>query len=229
MPGTSARGTRPAASLGFTLLEVLVAMSLLVFGLALTFGVLRGATGSSERAEQVAQRDEHLRAVQGFLRRQFSGALPIAFEFNPDSSVATQFRASSRKVEFVANMPGYLSRGGPYLQTLELVRGEHGLRLQFKAQMLSAEGALASERPAEILLDGIDDAKFLFRGLDDNGKPGAWQSSWPQVDRLPPLLKLMIRLEDRRARWPELIVPLRMATAINGAATGEAANNVRPN
>jgi prepilin-type N-terminal cleavage/methylation domain-containing protein len=47
---------------GFTLIEVLVALSLLAFGLALTFGVLRGATGSSERAAQVAQRDERLRA-----------------------------------------------------------------------------------------------------------------------------------------------------------------------
>ena len=54
---------------GFTLLEVVVALSLLAVALALALGTLRGATGATARAEGTAQRDERLRAVQGLLRR----------------------------------------------------------------------------------------------------------------------------------------------------------------
>jgi len=210
-------------SRGFTLIEVLVSLSLLAFGLALTFGTLRGATGSSERAEQVAQRDERLRAVQGFLRRQVSMALPIAFEFNQENGEATLFRASSAKVEFVGNMPGYLSRGGPYLQTLSVAHGEHGLQLLFGSQLLTTEGPLKDERAPEVLLDGLSDVEFSFRGLDQDGKPGDWQSSWPQETQLPPVLRLSLRFEDPRKNWPELVVPLRLATANTGMPT-----DVRP-
>jgi len=204
---------------GFTLIEVLVSLSLLAFGLALTFGALRGATQSSERAEQVAQRDERLRAVHGFLRRQLAMSLPIAFEFDQSSGEATLFRASGSKVEFVANMPGYLSRGGPYLQTLSLVRGEHGQQLQFGSQLMTTEGPMKDERAPEILLDGIREAQFSFRGLDENGRPGSWQPSWAQSSQLPPVIRLKVVFDDPRKHWPDLIIPLRLASANTGSPT----------
>jgi general secretion pathway protein J len=212
-------GSRIRPTRGFTLIEVLVALSLLAFGLALTFGVLRGATGSSERAGQDAQRDERLRAVHGFVRRQLGMALPIAFEFDQSTGEATLFRGSSAKLEFVANMPGYLSRGGPYLQTLSVVHGAGGLQLQFGSQLLTTEGPLKDERAPEILLDGLSEAKFAFRGLDENGKPGSWQPSWPQGSQLPPVVRVSVRFDDPRKHWPDLIVPLRLSAATTGMPT----------
>ena len=211
--------SRKARISGFTLIEVLIALSLMAFGLALTFGALRGATGSSERAAETAQRDERLRAVHGFLRRQLSMALPIAFEFDQSSGEATLFRASSNKIEFVANMPGYLSRGGPYLQTLSIVHGEHGLQLQFGSQLLTTEGPIKDERPPEVLLDGLSEAEFSFRGLDENAHPGNWRSSWAQTTQLPPLIRLQVRFDDPRKRWPDFVVPLRLASPNTGMPT----------
>jgi len=216
-------------AIGFTLIEVLVSLSLLAFGLALTFGALRGATRSSERAEQVAQRDERLRAVHGFLRRQLTMSLPIAFEFDQGSGEATLFRASSSKVEFVANMPGYLSRGGPYLQTLSVVHGEHGLQLQFGSQLLTTEGPLKDERAPEVLLDGIREAEFSFRGLDENGRPDRWQPSWAQSSQLPPVIQLKVIFEDTHKHWPDLIVPLRLASANTGMPTEVSPDALRAN
>lgn len=211
------RGVTPRH--GFTLIEVLVALSLLAFGLALTFGALRGATGSSERAAQVAQRDERLRAVHGFLRRQLGMALPIAFEFDQGTGEATLFRASATKVEFVANMPGYLSRGGPYLQTLSVVRGAHGSQLLFGSRLLTTEGPLDDERAPEVLLEGLGEAAFSFRGIDENGSPGSWQPDWSQSSQLPPVVRLVVRFDDPRKHWPDLIVPLRLASANTGMPT----------
>src|SRR5690606_4961281 len=64
---------------GFTLIEVLLATTLLALGLALAFATLRAATATVERGEVIAARSERMRAVDGFLRRRLAQATPIAF------------------------------------------------------------------------------------------------------------------------------------------------------
>jgi general secretion pathway protein J len=210
-------------SRGFTLIEVVIATSLLALGLVLGFATIRGAGRATERAETVSQRDERLRAVQGFLRGQLSAALPIAFEFNPDSGEAMYLRASRTKLEFVATMPGYLSRGGPYLQTLELVRGENGQRLVFQHQQLTTDGAIKPEREPVVLLDGIADASFETRGLDTQSRPGRWQPSWDSSAQLPPLLRLRLKFTDKDRHWPDFVVAPRLGAAFGDAAPAQLA------
>jgi general secretion pathway protein J len=198
---------------GFTLIEVVIATSLLAIGLALSFASIRGAARATERAEILAQRQERLRAVQGFLRTQLNGALPIAFEFNPDTGEASFFRLSRTKLEFVATMPGYLSRGGPYLQTLELVPGEGGQRLVFQHQLLAPDGALKAERAPVVLLDGIAEAAFQVRSIDQDGKQAPWQRGWDVSAQLPPLVRLQLRFAEGSRRWPEFVAAPRLAVA----------------
>ena len=97
---------------GFTLIEVIVALSLLAFGLALSFATLRGASKATERAEITSQRGERLRAVQGFLRAQLSGALPIAYAFDSETGGASFLTLGPDKLEFVATMPVPASPSG---------------------------------------------------------------------------------------------------------------------
>ena len=198
----------PRRARGFTLLEVVVALSLLAVALALALGTLRGATGATARAEATAQRDERLRAVQGLLRRQVGAALPMAMAIDPESGEAQVWRGESDELEFVAAMPGYLSRGGPHVQTLELV----GDRLQFQHAMLTPDGPLDPEREPTVLLDGIEQASFQYRTLDDTGRPGPWLDAWPNPSTLPPLVRLKVTFTDPARRWPELVLAPRLAS-----------------
>jgi len=216
---------RARSSAGFTLIEVIVAISLLAFGLALTFGTLRGATRATERAELVSQRGERLRAVQGFLRTQINAALPVAFEFDSESGAASFLRASSNKLEFVAVMPGYLSRGGPYLQTLELVPGSKGQQLLFQHQLLTTDGALEAEREPVVLLDGIAEGGFEVRNIDAQSQPGDWQPDWDVSAQLPPLVRLKIRFTDKARHWPEFVAATRLGVSSGGIAPGPRARD----
>ena len=193
-------------------MEVVVAISLMAFGLALTFGTLRAATKATARAEALAQSDERLRAVQGFLRTQLNGALPIAFEFDGDSGEATFLRAEPGRLEFVALMPGYLARGGPYVQTLELVRGQNGQQLQFQHRLLTSEGAAEAEREPVVLLDGIAEASFKLPPLDGQSRPGRWQEQWEVSAQLPALVRMDVRFIDPQRRWPAFVAALRLAS-----------------
>lgn len=198
---------------GFTLVEVIIATALLALGLALAFASLRGAGRATGHAEQTAQREERLRAVQALLRNQISTAMPVAFEFNPESGEATFLRLQNNKLEFVSTLPGYLSRGGPYLQTLELQRGERGLQLVYQQQMLSTEGPLKPEREPVVLLEDIASADFEVRGVDESSRLTPWVGEWDTSASLPPLLRLRLEFRDRQQHWPELLVSPRLSVA----------------
>lgn len=199
---------------GFTLIEVVISASLLAVGLALVFASIRGAGRATERAEVQAQREERLRAVQGFMRGQITAALPIAYQFNADTGEANFFTLSATKIEFVATMPGYLSRGGPYLQTIELVPGEGGQRLVFQHQLLTSEGPLPAEREPVVLFDGIAEAGFDARTIDQNSQASSWQPQWNTSTQLPPLVRLRLRFADGSRRWPEFVAAPRLAVAV---------------
>ena len=213
------------AQQGFTLMEVIVAISLMAFALALAFGSLRGATRATERSEAVARGDEQLRAVQGFLRTQLTGAMPVAFEFNSETGEATFLRASPAKIQFVATMPGYLSRGGPYLQTLELVPGKNGRQLVFQHQLLGSEGALEAEREPVVLLEGVGEGGFEVRALDERAQPGRWEREWEVSAQLPPMLRLRLAFRDPGRNWPEFVVSPRLGVASAGNAPVPLAND----
>ena len=199
---------------GFTLIEVVIAASLLAVGLALVFASIRGATRATERAELQSQREERLRAVQGLMRTQINAALPIAYQFNPETGEASFLTLAPDKLEFVATMPGYLSRGGPYLQTLELVPGEGGQRLVFQHQLLSTEGPMPAEREPVVLVDGISEAVFEVRSIDQDSKASRWRSQWKVSAQLPPLVRLRLRFRDGNRRWPEFVAAPRLAVAV---------------
>ena len=198
---------------GFSLVEVMLATALLATGIALAFATFANAAKATERAGEMAQRNERLRAVQSFLRRQVEGALPLPFEFVDATGEATLFQSDGQTLRVVAGMPGYLSRGGPHLQTFELVRGNAGLQLEFSHQLLTPDGALEPEREPEVLLDGIAEARFEVRTLDDDGKPGDWTDDWPREGQFPRLVRLTLRMRDPRAQWPELVAAPRLAQA----------------
>lgn len=202
------RGSR-----GFTLIEVLLATALLAAGLTLAFAALLNATRATERAEAMAQRQERLRAVQGFLRRQIDGALAMPFEYDEGTGESKVFEAEERLLRFVAPMPGYLSRGGPYLQTFRLVPGTEGLQLEFEHQLLTPEGPIEAEREREVLIEGIAEGAFALRTLDPQGQPGGWESRWEDPATMPRLVRLELRLRDPAANWPRLVAAPRLGGA----------------
>ena len=119
---------------GFTLLEMLVVTGLMALLVLLGLNLMRSTAASATKSEASAERNEQLRSVQSFVRRQMTGALRIPYEFDASNGEATFFSGDREKLQLVANMPGYLSYGGAYLQTFELKRSGENYQLQFQFQ-----------------------------------------------------------------------------------------------
>ena len=202
---------------GFTLLEMLIVTGLLALLVMLGLSLMRTTASASTKSEAVAQHNEQLRSVQAFIRRQITGALPIAYEFDASNGEATFFSGDRNKLQFVANMPGYLSYGGAYLQTFELKRGGENYQLEFQFQQITTEGLLKAERKPEILLDGIKTGEFSFRALDEQSKPGSWKNSWNIATQIPLQTRLKIEFADKKMHWPLLVASSKLSSA---TATG---------
>lgn len=197
---------------GFTLIEILLATALLAAGLALAFATLRAAGATAERGEALAQRNERMRAVQGFLRARLSSARPVAFAVNTDSGLARRFTGDERELAFVADLPDYLGRGGPHLHRLRAERDGDGLRLTVAFELV--QGGEVVEQPSpllpEVLADGLRSVRFAYRGMDEQQRPGAWQPRWQVAEALP--LQVRIEIVDGGGdAWPPLLVALPLA------------------
>ena len=211
-------GTRASLHRGFTLLEMLIAVTLLALLVLLAFGSLRTAVRSVRSGEALVERTDRMRLTQEFLRRQLSHAMPLPFERLEDTGENRVFVADRNELRFVAPMPGYLSRGGPHVQWLTLVDGPRGGRLEFDHAQLNGYDPDRpkgdSEREPVVLIEGFRDARFEYRALDEQGELSDWSSSWEDAQRLPLLVRLTLEFdEDTRQRWPDLEIPLLTATA----------------
>ena len=116
---------------GFSLLEVMLAVLLLALLLAGTYNGITASVRSMHSGEAAIERIDKLRTVQEFLRHQISRTLPFPYARSKDGLKVEVFRGDGKFMRFVAPMPGYLSRGGAYVQTLELAPGKDGMQLVF--------------------------------------------------------------------------------------------------
>ena len=202
---------------GFTLIEVLLATVLLAAGLALAFATLRATTATVQRGETIAQRNEHMRAVELFLRRRISGARPAQFGMNPDTAVPRRFEGDRSHMRFVADLPDYLGRGGPYMHELTISDTPDGGQLDVAFTLVLA-GELSPEatpRPPEVLATKLRSAAFRYRAMKADNTLDIWQEEWKTGDRLP--VQVEVTLQDADGRnWPPMIVALPLAGGYQG-------------
>ena len=208
---------------GFTLVELLLAITLMSILLALTYSGLRAASRSSERGEALLAAGGGMRATHQFVRRQLNQMLPLAFALADDNNdTRVVFSGDSSSIQYVAPMPGYLGSGGPQVQFLELAQGDDGSVLQFSHALLQGyEDLHLLDREPIILLEGIQSAGFEFLGRDEEGELIAWTSSWDRVDILPVAVRIKVEFsENSQLQWPDLVAGVRLDEAATEEAGG---------
>jgi len=198
----------PARTRGFTLLEVLIAITLLALLIAMAFGTLRGAVATTRTGERIVTWTNQTRTVQEFLRRQLSHAMSIPFDRQEDIGENHVFEASRDELRFVAPMPGHLANGGPHVQWITIAGDE----LLFDHAQLNGydpdRPKANNPRDPVRLMRGVASAHFEYRGLDENGELGEWLREWENVQQLPLLVRLVVEFDEESRVWPDLEIPV---------------------
>src|SRR5262249_34510210 len=133
--GAAVRRIRSAS--GFTLIEVLVSIALLAVLLAASLAGIRTVTRAAAAGSLAAERTNKLRVTQEFLRHELMQALGTPFQQEETTGKARVFVGEAQSFTFVAPMPGYLGKGGPYVQQVRIGRGLRGSQMEFRQALLN--------------------------------------------------------------------------------------------
>jgi general secretion pathway protein J len=162
--------------------------------------------------EAAIDQTNRLRVAEEFLRRQISRIMPLAFGQDKSTNTNFVFDGSRQSMRFVAPMPGYLSKGGAYVQTLTFAGNRRGgKQLLFTDEMLNGFDLDEKSTDSEpsILLDQIADGRFQYRTLDENGEMTDWSDQWDDPTTTPVMVRVIVdMLPEARIQFPVMEIPL---------------------
>ncbi|HNV60426.1 MAG TPA: prepilin-type N-terminal cleavage/methylation domain-containing protein [Rhodoferax sp.] len=206
----SQRSSGQSIQKGFTLLELLISITLLGMILVLLFGGLRLGVRSWDAVQQQVDNLNTVRSVESFLRREMSQTQPYRWKAGTGQRLA--FVGERNKVNFVAQLPARIGGGGLYAISLEIESDANGKRLVWRHVPLSPlvqDFTAVSMAPKMILagaeLSAVDDIWLTYFGrLNDSTAP-AWLDRWESDTRLPMLIKVQVRFFSG-SEWPDFVV-----------------------
>jgi general secretion pathway protein J len=199
---------------GFTLVELLLALTLMSMLLALAYGGLRASTRAADKGQAILEDSSRIRMAHQFVRKQLNQMMPLAFvqeEGGPEEERIV-FVGEPGRIRYVAPMPGYLGFGGPQVQELAVVPSEKGLALVLSHALLQGfEEPHLYERDPILLVDDVESAEFSFLALDENGEIAGWTSRWEEGSVLPEGVSLDLQFnEEVYIQWPLLTATVRL-------------------
>lgn len=200
---------------GFTLLEVLIALSLTGLLVAFLGSSLVGTRTTLNMSENLSARLDEVRTAQVFLRQALQQSLPLPVT-DTDQDTGWTFKGQAQQLSFVAAMPLGLN-GGVKIHTLALTRASS----QFSDLQISFHAYNdPDDRPwgePQRLLREVSNLKISYRGKDEHQQESKWLMVWPWPHRLPHYVRIDLDAHGP-VRWHPLIVALR-----NNLEVGEVA------
>lgn len=205
---------------GFTLVEVMLAITLVALIMAMAYGGFRASVRATSTGEALIEQTNQLRVTHQFIRRQLTLTQALIIEEGDEPGTQVRFNGDQDFVRFVAPMPGYLSFGGSYVQQLSLERGRDGLDLVFYFAMLNGyEPGDIEAHDGIVLIEGLRSGSFIFLGEDDEEMEPFWADYWERTELLPLAVGLTLDLDrDNGLVWPDLIAPVKLDTRAVGAS-----------
>ena len=193
---------------GFTLLELLIALSIVAALLAILMGSLRVGLSTWTRGAERAEAHQHLRSLAELVSRSIAGIFPYRMASQPGGDPVIQFKGESGQLAFATSSPPF-PLGPTIAFTAVTLRYEGGER----PGLLVREKALPNTDPFEPVLPVFVDpdvTELSFRYLSPDGQ---WEEQWDAEaeDELPHAveIRLAARINGRVESLPLLTVPIR--------------------
>lgn len=200
--------------LGFTLLEVLLALTLLALVMTLLFSSMRFGGRAWDRVAENAQSGESAHLAQAFLRRTLASVRVVSEADTGEGDELDEPPAvvagDSRRLSFVAPPPAHWSDAPLYhYEVLRQRRdGRAVLLLRYRPIIPWEKNMDRGETQEVVLIEDIKTVRFGYYGSAEEDAPEArWQSSW-DADFLPRLVRMELESDSERPSWPPLVFTL---------------------
>lgn len=195
---------------GFTLLETVVALTLLAVMLGMLFAGLRTGVRAWDAGTERGDRSDRLLLTYSFVRKELSAAFP--WRFKDPLAVRLAFTGEPGRVRFVSMRPAELGGGGLAFVAFEYeaARGADsaGRLVMRRAPALADAKDFETVEAAEAfpLAEGVTDLRFEYYGAENDTAKPAWSDKWEFPQRLPTHVRVLMKAGG--LVLPEIVVAL---------------------
>jgi len=206
------RAARKTGEGGFTLVELLISVTLLGLLMVVVMGGLRFGVRAWERNDSHSSGSDQVRLVQSLLRSEIERIYP--FFIYDQAHVADRhvdFEGTPDGMSFLAPAPASLDpHGGQARVMLAADTATGALTLSMRPEL-----AQSAQVYDETLLSGLKSVEFSYFGSDDPQDAPSWQDHWTHKMRLPQLIRIHAVFRNGDARvWPEFVAAPHIAVDV---------------
>ena len=191
---------------GFTLVEVLIGLSVASLLFGLVYGTVRlGQRSASGLNDQVTE-NEVMRIGWQFLHDAISRARPMPRIGRGTEQDVTGFAGDHNVLEFVADMPSNAGLGGLMTISLNIETRADKSSLVLSRQRFDRLGRDADSHTLEraVLVEDLDKLQIRYFGRHERDDQPDWYTHWQDLPTLPNLIEISVQPIDKPA-WPLLI------------------------
>jgi general secretion pathway protein J len=200
---------RAGRQAGFTLIEMVVAMTILGVMLMLLYSGLSFALRSWDASDVNGQLTMDRRIGENFLRREVSELFPMRWK--DPVALKLAFEGDKQHMRFVSARPAGISAGGLSLVSIEVAddpRNRRERHLVMRRAMPDDEqkdfGPL-EKADASILIADVDSVEFAYFGSENDFAEPKWVDNWTFTSRVPQMIRLRIKTSDG-SQLPDMVM-----------------------
>ncbi len=193
---------------GFTLIEVMITLTILGFILLMIFGVFRMSLASWEKGEAIKDDYQKERIISQLISRQIKSLVPYKIKGQKPEGDFLAFEGTAQSLKFVSALPlaARQPEGLVYAVYAFEQKGEKTSVLMLYEQKLLNKNfmdePLREERGVP-LLEGITEVHFEYyrEAAPEKGQESGWVEEWNPAEEkaLPRALRLTITYPSGRA------------------------------
>ncbi len=213
---------------GFTLIEVLIGLTLLSIMVVLLFTSLKICADSWERGEKKIASVNEMAVVYHFFQEHLSVSKPIMNESVDERPFS--FQGEPTSLQFVSNFPESAGKQGLQIFTVSYVEVDDSANINVRVRPYNSDGADYDEELGfeEVsLIKHVKEFKLSYFGSEDVVSDGVWSDEWLNKTVQPRLVKISIILESG-GYWPEMVIPLKIMASKNNANISNDSEGIIP-
>lgn len=203
---------------GFTLLELLIAMGLLVLLVAIMMGALRLSSRSVAAGERRMETQERFRTVSALLDSQIQSQMPLTYE--EEGGQRYYFRGDRQALRLATNSSIWGGVRGYVIVQYRIEAGRNGKQTLYASE---ESPGVEGKRETE-LFTNADEIFFAYYRREPNEDAGYWREEWDDDTAFPEKIKLHVdqgagKFDFQfpvRARGNRVAVPLVPVSASGG-------------
>jgi general secretion pathway protein J len=184
---------------GFTLLELMVSMTLFLLVVVILGGALRLGFRSISAGEKKIDALERFRSSFGIITNQLQSAVPLTYE--EDGAKKYYLKGDATNLQFATTQSIWGGEKGCIIVSYRLESGNEG-----KLILYASERSVGMEQAQEIkLFDDLKVLSFSYFGREVMEEEGKWMEEWTDNTKYPEQLKVNLSRDYGEAK---LLIPL---------------------